>query len=330
MSIGRMIVVFVAIAGTGALLLASVWTQKGTFAFIVGLIGMLLMVAAIKWLERAVETRETERQSAERQEKTYGIPDVAPFREINRAPGTEAPGKSGANPAMRRKLAWRFGSAGVLGLLSFAIGYKAPPPYSAWLGTAGGALALWNLIMFVAVFEKNNDLRPARDFSHVWSSSAVFRRNNLLLGLLYFSIVFIGSVITPPPPHAAAYIIAMAAGFMAVLFIQIFYIQFALEKGVRDVSDGWSVGERQLERVMNVVILVLMMAGYVITQLLLPNFIQEIWLPTNHRPIKRNAICGSTSTGNASVSSRKRSSGKPFSPATPPPFWSAKASWALK
>ena len=57
-----MIVVFVAIAGTGALLLASVWTQKGTFAFIVGLIGMLLMVAAIKWLERAVERRETERQ----------------------------------------------------------------------------------------------------------------------------------------------------------------------------------------------------------------------------------------------------------------------------
>lgn len=284
MSGKKIAIIFFTMFGIGALLLVSVWRVQGTFGFWAGLLGMVLMVVALKWAGNAVEEWENEKRHAKKQEEElYKTPGVSQrwdssgqSWQIEGAPETQPVFIPQTNPALRRKLLWLFGSLAAFGfslvfaknLLPAFFGDNTPR-------MAGGiALGVWSAFMFTAVKEKNDSEQPTHDFTYMWGSNRIFRRNNILFGILMLAVVLLGTMLTPPPPNAAPFIIGTFVALTAVVVVHIIYVNFALKKGV---PDNWTGGEKRLERATDVGIILLMVAGYPILSILLPGFIEELY-----------------------------------------------------
>jgi hypothetical protein len=284
MSGKKIAIIFFTTFGIGALLLASVWRVQGQWGFWVGLLGMVLMVVALKWAGNAVEEWENEKRRAKKQEEDlYKTPGVSQSWDSSRQswqiegePEMPAVFIPQTNPALRRKLLWVFGILSAFGF-SLVFAKNLLPAFfddNTPRMAAGLALGVWSAFMFAAVKEKNDSAQPTHDFTYMWGSNRVFRRNNILFGILMLVVVLLGTMLTPPPPNAAPYIIGTFVSLTAVLVFNIIYLNFALTKGI---PDNWTGGEKRLENITNVGIILLMVAGYPILSLLLPSLIEELY-----------------------------------------------------
>ena len=263
--IQKNILIFFALLGAGAAMLWLVWRVQGTFGFVFGILGALLIIISLKWMEIVLREQEVEKRALQQEFETlYGVGK----REVS-GPAF----KPIENPVLRKKLAWIFGSLALVCGALVLLGQRFPEvvlivAFPIWL---------WSMIMFAASQEKFKAENPAHDFSYMWSVNPVFRRINLSMGLLMGLVVWLGWRFTPPPPNSAPYVIALIVAAVLVLFLNIFYIRFTLQKHVPGLFDGWSVGEKRLERTVDILIILVMMAGYPILSIFLPNLIYELY-----------------------------------------------------
>lgn len=261
----KVTLVFFALLGAGVALFAMVWRIEGHLGFGFGVLGALLIISALKWLERAFTVWDQEKKAAKQEEEAlyWGTSSII-------KPQSFVPQE---NLRLRKKLSWWFGGTATVCLVLVMLGNRL---HSAVM-IAAFPICLWSLFLFAAVREKFRSEKPQQDFSYLWGESPVFRRNNLLFGILMWALVFGIGILTPPPPNAAPYVIGIFVGIFVVWLIHLFYIQFALEKGVAGLWEGWSVGEKRLSRIMDVLSIVLLMAGYPIISFTLPNLIEELY-----------------------------------------------------
>lgn len=269
--------------GIGILLFALVWRMKGTFSAIVGVVAALFVIGSLKWLEKAIdEWYKQKRQAKKLEDEVYSRPgvkqqwnSVSQSWEIRDALPLP-PFMPQTNTRVKRKLSWIFGALTVLGVTLVLGSGKLPAPFSSILMGAGIPMFLWGALMLTAVREKFTPDKPIQDFSHLWSSNPVFRRYNLLFGLLFFVVVFTGVILTPPPPNAAPMIIGTLIVMFIILLFNLFYIQFAQQNAVPGFWEGWSTGEKRLEKFVDVAIVVMLVAGYAGVSILMPDFIHEL------------------------------------------------------
>ena len=128
--IQKNILIFFALLGAGAAMLWLVWRVQGTFGFVFGILGALLIIISLKWMEIVLREQEVEKRALQQEFETlYGVGK----REVS-GPAF----KPIENPVLRKKLAWIFGSlALVCGALVDA-GCGVLMPLAAPIGTARG------------------------------------------------------------------------------------------------------------------------------------------------------------------------------------------------
>lgn len=259
------ILIFFTLLGTGALLLRLVWRVEGTFGFVFGVLGALLIILSLKWMERVLHEQELKKRAIQQEyEAQYSVRE----RQGSRPPFTPI-----ENPVLRKKLMWIFGSLALVCGAMVLFSQRFPEVVT----IVAFPIWLWSMFLYAAAQEKFKPESPSHDFSYMWGTNPVFRRINLTLGLLMALVVFWGWYITPPPPNSGPYIIVLIGGVMVVLFINLFYIKFALQQHVPGLFDGWTLGEKRLERVVDISTFLLMMAGYPVISLYLPNLIHELY-----------------------------------------------------
>lgn len=270
--------------GIGAALFALVWRMQGTFSAIVGVVAALFVIGSLKWLEKAIdEWYKQKRQAKKLEDEVYSRPgvkqqwnSVSQSWEIRDALPL-SPFEPQTNTRVKQKLSWIFGVLTVLGAILGFSGDKLAEPYKTITMGVGFPMFLWGIFMFAAVREKFRPEKPTQDFSYLWSSRPVFRRNILLIGLLSFVIGFTGIVLTPPPPNAAPMLIATLIGLFVIYLFNLFYIQFAQQNAVPEFWAGWSMGEKRLEKFVDVAIVVLLVVGFPIVSILMSDFLHELY-----------------------------------------------------
>ena len=285
MPVRKIALVFLILVGAGIGLFALVWRMKGWLSMTLGIIGALLIIGALKFLENALDHWYREKRRLKKlEEDLYGASGAGQHWNMSDQ-SWEIDPKETAGPdyvpelnlPLRRKLLWWFGIFAALGFAAIFAGRKLPLPFGTLATGAGLAFGLWNALMFYAAKESSNSGEPTQDFAFRWGSDPLFRRNNILLGLLLLLVFVTGMLITPAPPHAAPYIIGTFSLLVAILFGHVFYVQWALKKGVPQHHDNWSVGQRRMEQVVNVVIVLFWIAGYPVVSHFLPDYIRELY-----------------------------------------------------
>ncbi len=256
-------ITFFVMLGIGAALFALVWRVKGNWGFAIGIVGALIIIFALKWLEQVLETKSKEKSAAKKHEEEA--------RFINKSTKQPELFFLEQNPALKKKLLWVFSVLTAIGFGVTWIGLQLKWPFILVAFTL--PLGLWSAMIWAALSEKFKPEKPSHDFSFFWGTKPVFRRNNVLFGIVLILIVEIGFTLTPPPPHAVPMIIGTLIAMFVVFLCQVFYIQFALQKEIEE----WSPSEKRLERVMDVTIILLLIGGYPVVQILLPNLIQELY-----------------------------------------------------
>lgn len=255
-------IAFFTMLGMGVFMIAWVWRAKGNVAFVVGIIGALLVITALNWLANMLDERFKARQLAKKLE--------GEARFINKEiKVVEAPAPT-PNPALKKKLRWFFIGTMVIGFGASWIGLQLNWSMSFVAITL--PLGLWGTMMWASLHEKPNPEKPTYDFVEYWEANPDFRRNNALFGAVMILVVLTGTTLTPPPPHAAPMIIGTFSIMLVVLLAHMFYLQFALQKAV----ESWSISEKRLEQIVDVSTVVLLMVGYTTTRLLMPNLVEEL------------------------------------------------------
>jgi len=260
--------VFFALAGSGAALIALVWRMKGNWGFILMVLGCLLIIAALKWLERAFRVWDEEKKAAKREEEEL-------YWGVQGHLSPSEPFVPQQNLPLRKKLSWWFGGIAVSSGLATALGTQMDK--EDWLLFSTFPIALWSLFVWAGVRDSVKPENPKHDFAYVWGSSPVFRRNNLLFGFVMWAVVFLGATLSPPPPNAAPYVIGIFCSLFVILLAYIFYIRLALEKGVPGLWDGWSVGQKRLSYFLDGLTIVLFILGFAVLKRVMPNLIQELY-----------------------------------------------------
>ena len=282
---GKMIAItFFIFFGIGVALFALVWRMKGTLSAVVGILAALIVIGSLKWLEKAIDGWYKQKRATKKlEDEVCTKPGL-----IQQWNSANQPWKvTGALPAspftpqidlrVKQKLSWIFGSLTLLGAVLGLWGDKLPEPFKSVAMGAGLPLFLWGIFMFAAVREKPKHEKPTQDFSYLWSSRPVFRRNILLIGLLSFVVGFTGIVLTPPPPDAAPMLIATLIGLFIIHLFNLFYIQFSQQNAVPGFWAGWSTGEKRLKKFVDVAIVVLLIVGFPILSILMSDFIHELY-----------------------------------------------------
>lgn len=285
MSARKIALVFLILLGAGAGLFALVWRMTGWLSIVVGIIGALLIIGALKFLEQALDEWYKEKRRVKKQEEDlYSTSGAARCRNtaeqpwaINRDEPAVPDFYPEYNLPLKRKLLWWFGTFAAIGFAAVFVANKLPEPFRTFSLGAGLVAGLWNGFMFYATREPFYPEKPTHDFAFKWGSDAIFRRNNLLLGLLLLIVFTVGVFVTPPPPKSGSYIIGSFLSLVAILFGNMFYVGRALKKGVPQASDHWTPGQKRLEQIVDVAIVLLWIAGYPIVSLFLPDYIQELY-----------------------------------------------------
>jgi hypothetical protein len=258
----RIAIVFFTMTGIGVALMALVWRVEGIWGSIVGTLAILIVIFALKWLGQVLESTDREKNHIRKLEQNAGF--------IHKESEQPARGFPVENPKLRKKLLWVFNGLMITGIGIAWIGLQFKWPITTV--AIAFPLALWSAMNWSALREKFKPEKPSHDFAVYWGEKPVFRRINVAFGVLMILILVIGTMLTPPPPNAVPMIIGTFAAMMAVLFCQMFYIQFTLQKD----AEAWSAGEKRLERVVDASIILLLMAGYPAGKILLPNLIREL------------------------------------------------------
>ncbi|MBC7775670.1 MAG: hypothetical protein H7246_09545 [Phycisphaerae bacterium] len=261
---GRQIALrFFVTLGIGAGLLALVWQVKGTWGSIVGTIGILIMIFAFKWLEQVTEIRAQAKAAAKKREEEA--------RFINKSTKQPELFLPEQNPVLKKKLLRVFIGLTVIGFGVTWLGFQLKWPFL--IVAFALPLGLWSSLIWASLAEKFKPEKPSHDFSFIWGTTPAFRRNIVLFGIAMTLSIVIGYTFTPPQPHAVPMIIGTFVAMFVAFLCQVFYIQFALQKEIEE----WSLSEKRLERIMDVSIIILLITGYPVVQILLPNLIQELY-----------------------------------------------------
>lgn len=182
-----------------------------------------------------------------------------------------------ANPALRKKLLWVFGSILVGSTTYLIVGLQTQDESQTSLLAIALALGLWSLSMFLSVKEDPGSGYEKYQFTSVWSARPAFRITNVLLGFLMCASMYVIVRITPEPPNAGPYIIAMFSSMFVFYVIQMLYLNAALKVPVPEERDNWTTGQKQLENVSTALVILLCIAGYPILHAFLPDLIEELY-----------------------------------------------------